>query len=380
MKKRIAKILAAALVLVMTAGMFTGCSSKKDGDGMVNTGNDNESNTESAEGGQTAERITVTFKEGFTKLGVVESTKGSTLDPSSYAEFEVKDGFEFLGWYETPSFLEASRKDPSTDAFTETTVLYASFKSLDTTADTRKWYIVGDSPAGGLLKDTKWAGDLGEEDKKKFELTLTGNKTNEFSLTFDLFEGDQFQVIHDWQWEDQKGYACFTEISDSEFESGGSLGGSADKANINVLVSGNYTITLTTDPDNKAYDTLTVVRNGDPRTEAKPEEKEPFAVTETTGVKVKGSWIADWSELKDLVRAEGTDTWTISMELAADTELCFSVFDGETDTGIVLKESNVTDEASKALIAKTGNNIKTAEGGTYTFTVDLGAMTVSVTK
>ncbi len=376
MKKTVKNLISIILCLIMTAALFMGCASNQNTD----VSNEENNSTDNTVTDAPAERITVTFKDGLKKLGVVESTKGAKLDASSYSAFFVKEGFEFLGWYETPSFLEASKKDPATDVFTETTVLYGSFKSLETTADTRKWYIVGDSPAGGLLKESKWAGDVAADMMKKFELTSTGNATNEFSLTFDLFEGDQFQVIHDWQWDDQKGFACFTEIDGTQFESGGSLGGSADKANINVLVSGNYTITLTTDPDNKAYDTLSVVRNGEPLTEAKPEEKEPFAVTESTGVKVKGSWVADWSELKDLARNDGTDTWSITMELAADTELCFSVFDGDSDTGIVLKESNVTDEASKALIAKTGNNIKTAAAGTYTFTVDLTTMTVTVTK
>ena len=46
-------------------------------------------------------------------------------------------------------------------------------------------------------------------------------------------------------------------------ESGGGLGASADTANVNVLMDGNYTITLTTNPSNKVQDTLIVTRNGD---------------------------------------------------------------------------------------------------------------------
>ena len=47
-------------------------------------------------------------------------------------------------------------------------------------------------------------------------------------------------------------------------EDGGGLAGTSDKANVNVLVDGNYTITLTTNPDNQAQDTLSIVRNSDP--------------------------------------------------------------------------------------------------------------------
>jgi hypothetical protein len=44
----------------------------------------------------------------------------------------------------------------------------------------------------------------------------------------------------------------------------GGLGGTDDTANVEVVVDGNYTITLTTNPDNQAQDTLSIVRNSDP--------------------------------------------------------------------------------------------------------------------
>ena len=47
-------------------------------------------------------------------------------------------------------------------------------------------------------------------------------------------------------------------------ENAGGLADSVDKANVQVIEDGNYTITLTTNPDNQAQDTLTIVRNSDP--------------------------------------------------------------------------------------------------------------------
>jgi len=358
MKKIIKRLLATTACLIFAGVLLTGCGSGTD---------------------VPAEPITITFMDGKTTLGTVETYQGNSLKTEDYKSFETKTDYEFLGWFETPSFLESSQKDPATYTFEESTTLYASFKKTKVTEDTRKWYLAGYS-AAGPLKDNNWAGDISAELKESFELKLTGNVTNEFQITIDLFKGDQFQLIHDWSWDGQMGYGYFTSIDETQFECGGSLGGSTSKANVNVIMDGNYTITLTTDPDNAALNTLVVVRNGDPLTEANIEEVEPFKPSDKTVVKVKGSWVADWSELKDLTRTEGTNTYTITMDLAADIELCFSVFEGEEDTGIVLKEENVTDDASKAIIAQTGNNIKTVEAGSYTFTVDLDAMTVTVTK
>ena len=50
-------------------------------------------------------------------------------------------------------------------------------------------------------------------------------------------------------------------------ENAGGLAGTDDKANVKVLTDGNYTITLTTNPDNQAQDTLSIVRNSDPLTD-----------------------------------------------------------------------------------------------------------------
>ena len=47
------------------------------------------------------------------------------------------------------------------------------------------------------------------------------------------------------------------------FESGGGLGGTDNTSNVNVIMDGNYTINLTTNPDDEAHDTLTITRNGD---------------------------------------------------------------------------------------------------------------------
>ena len=335
--------------------------------------------TKNAPGETTAQEtqvseITVTFMNQDATLGTVTAKSGEALDPSSYSSFEQSDDADFNGWFETPTFLASSQKDPSTDTFEKDTTLYGDFRSHEVAEDTRRWYIAGSGK--GSLKLNNWASALSDEEKAEFELVPTGNAVNEFALTIDLYAGDQFQIIHDWSWDGQKGFGKFTEIDETQMENGGGLAGTADKANVNVIMDGNYTITLTTNPDNQAQDTMSIVRNSDPLGEATEEEEESFEVTENTKVFVKGSWVSDWSELKELDR-DG-NVFTIELELAADTELCFSVFEGEEDTGLVLKEENVTD--GKDLLKENGNNIQVAADGTFPFTVNLDDMSVAASS
>ncbi len=320
---------------------------------------------------------TVTFMNGEEELGTATAADGEILAAADYEAYQSVPDTEFQGWFETPTFLDSSKQDLASLAITEDLTLYGSFRSTNVAEDTRAWYLAGTSE-GGPLKDNNWAAEsVDEATREQFLLVPTGEAVNEFAITIDLFAGDQFQVIPDWSWDGQKGYGCFTEIDDTQFENGGGLSGDSNTSNVNVIMDGNYTITLTTDPDNSLQDTLTVVRNGDPLTEA-----ETYVASESTGIVMKGSWVEDWSDLRELERAADSEgnVFTITMELPAETEVCFMVYDNGEDTGLLLKEENVQDEASLALMMENGNNIQVAEAGTYTFTVDADAMTVTLVK
>ena len=164
-------------------------------------------------------------------------------------------------------------------------------------------------------------------------------------------------------------------------ENGGGLGDTSSTSNVNVIMDGNYTITLTTDPSNEAMDTLVVTRNGDTvNAPVEVKEDEAYVVSDSTQLMIKGSWVADWSDVRELTREEGTNIFTITMELEADTEVCFMVYDNGENTDIVLKEGDVIEETSLALMKSNGNNIQVAEAGNYTFTVDADNMSVTLTK
>ena len=355
MKKKVKKILSLAVTFILSATMLLAC------------------------GKEEAKDVTVTFMNGETELGKVTGKAGEVL--GDYAQFETVENMEFLGWYETPTFLESSLKDLTKDTFEADTILYGSFKNTKVTGDTRSWYVVG-TGTSTILADSSWAGAVDDSVKTACQLKATGNATNEFAITLDMYAGDQFQVIHDWGWDGQKGFGAFTSIDETQMENGGGLGGSAATANVNVIMDGNYTITLTTDPDNAAQDTLTIVRNGDASAapEKEPEPEEPaYVVNENTSIVVKGSWVSDWSENKDLERVDGTNTFKITMDLDAGIELYFMVWDSGKDTGLGMNGSNVADDGSRALL-EDAYNVKVLDAGTYTFTVDADKMSISVSK
>ncbi len=320
---------------------------------------------------------TVTFMNGEEEIGALSAEEGSLLDAAALAQIEAQPDTEFLGWFETPTFLASSEKDMASTPVTKDMTLYGSFRSTNVAEDTRAWYLAGTS-SGGPLAANNWANaSVDEETRELFRLQPTGNAVNEFSITIDLFAGDQFQVIHDWAWDGQKGYGRFTQIDAEQMEDGGGLSGDSAKSNVNVIMDGSYTITLTTDPDNEPLDTLTIVRNGDPLQAAAETEGAEFVPSETTGVMIKGSWVDDWSDVRELTRTED-GLFEITMDLDADTQLCFMIYDDGQDTGIVLKDPDVKDEASRALMAENGNNIQVAEDGSYTFSVDVENMTVTL--
>ena len=207
--------------------------------------------------------ITITFVNGDAQMGTITVKANEKISEDVYGKYEEVEDADFLGWYETPGFLKSSAKDLSKDTFSKDTTLYGNFKANNITEDTRVWYIVGTSSTGSLLVSNWAAASVAEADREQFKLNPTGNATNEFAITINLYEGDQFQIIHDWAWDGQKGHGAFTELDETQMESGGGLSDDTSKSNVNVVMSGNYTITLTTNPDNEAQDTLTVVRNGD---------------------------------------------------------------------------------------------------------------------
>ena len=248
--KKVQKLLIAALCVTMGASMFVAC-----GDDAGNT-----------PGGG---KYTVTFYDGTTVLSTQEVEHGGkavkpTPDPT-------KEGFDFLRWYATPSYNIVYNFDTEIE---EATSVFAGFRS--TAADTHTWYLAGTSKSGLFNEAGDWKGDLTDATvPDSVKLAQSTTKGNEFTITCDLFKGDQFQILNTadgWNgtsFSGQIGYGYMnpdqysTENTAQMYGQSNPYDAGAKKQNITVGVSGNYTIKLTVDTNGNKLTEISYVRNGD---------------------------------------------------------------------------------------------------------------------
>lgn len=319
-------------------------------------------------------KLTVTFYDGETVLKEVEVDEGSTV--TEYTP-EKEGGYTFVDWFATPSF---NHRFDFEEPITEDTSVFAGFSLYE--EDTREFYIVGTGTSKYLLGQD-WGKNLTDEHK----LTRVEGK-NEYTITTDLMEGDEFQFAINGLWHNKRGYGY---LADNKLEdgtqvfngTGGGLGEVTSKGqNIQVLHSGNYTLTLKTYPHEDFYNTddpsysddqkevynfglfdrIEWVRNGDP-------VDPPTVVVDyyIKGANITG-WQDMWNNATKMTNTDGVYTLTVYLEqgeefMFASTNTIGSV----TSSGTASVLASALDDASKDLF--TGErNMVAAKTGTYTFT------------
>ena len=221
---------------------------------------------------------------------------------------------------------------------------------------------------------------------------------NEFTITLDLYEDDQFQFATDTSWMNQRGFGYIpladrTMTVDGEevtpFSGGGGIGETADKqSNIIVEYPGNYTFTLTTYPDEDYYDdnvnngqvsisnfdTITYEYNG-------PAAELSSTVTEFY---IKGQDITQWGDMYNPATqmTRVGSAYTLTVYLKAGDQVMFTSLNVDRETGestVGTTYINVTnlDEESASLFTAAGNNMTVNTSGEYTFTYDADSKTLS---
>ena len=332
--------------------------------------------------------FTVTYYDGTAVLRTEEVEEGGY---ATYWEPEDKDGMEFSDWYVDAGLNRVF--DFGTEAITADRNLYAGYVTVRS-EDTRTWAIVGNGQ-GDILSSSAWGTVI--TDIHMLEKT---EGENEFTITLDLYEDDQFQFATDTSWMNQRGFG-YIPLADrtmtvdgqevTPFSGGGGIGETADKqSNIIVEYPGNYTFTLTTYPDEDYYDdnvnngqvsisnfdTITYEYNG-PAAELADSYTEYY---------IKGANITQWADIYNpstQMTRVGT-TYTLSVYLTAGDQVMFTslVVDRETGESTVgtsyLRGTNL-DEASQALFTDYTNNMTPAADGLYTFTYDASTQVLSVT-
>ena len=330
--------------------------------------------------------FTVTYFDGTTVLKTEEVEEGG------YAtdwEPEAKEGMEFSDWYVDAGLNRVF--DFEGEAITADRNLYAGYVAVGTD-DTRTWAIVG-SGQGDILSSSAWGTVI--TDVHALEKT---EGENEFTITLDLYEDDQFQFATDTSWMNQRGFGYIpladrTMTVDGEevtpFSGGGGIGETADKqSNIIVEYPGNYTFTLTTYPDEDYYDDnvnngLVSISNFDTITY---EYNGPAAELSSTVTEfyIKGQDITQWGDMYNPATqmTRVGSTYTLTVYLKAGDQVMFTSLNVDRETGestVGTTYINVTnlDEESASLFTAAGNNMTVNTSGEYTFTYDADSKTLS---
>lgn len=322
-----------------------------------------------------AETYNVTFYNGEETLKVEEVKDGELATDWT----PVVDGYTFDDWYGTPDF---THKFDFSQPITKDTEVFGKFISNEVVTDTRDFYIVG-SGTSPLLLESNW----GKVVNDSMKLTKASDR-NDYTITLDLYAGDQFQFAINSSWENQRGVGYlqgFTLDGEEVFKDPGSAyGNSSKRSNIEVKKSGNYTFTLTTYPDKdyydvdnanyteagkenfnlSDYDTISWVRNGD------ASEIVQAVVT----YYIKGAGVTGWADVYNnhtrMVDNEGVHT--LKIYLKENEEFLFTSTNtvGETvTTGTEYLRASNLDSNSKTYLDQTASyNMVAKANGYYTFT------------
>lgn len=323
---------------------------------------------------------TVTF---YDMDGSTELSKEEVKENELVSEYTPnKDNFRFMGWYATPSLTH--KYDFSTPV-TADMELFAGF--LEDKEDTRSFAIVG-SGKSPVLVTSNWGTVIDDN-----HILTKEPDENVYSISLDLYEGDEFQLATNTSWFNQRGAGYLTTSSKDGVEyfsgsAGNYQSSEAKKANIKCLKSGNYTLKLTTYPgadvydtenseytegtkenfNSNPYDTIEWVYNGEPKD----------AIAEvTTSYYIKSSITTGWNDVyEDEYRFKEIDGLpALTIQLAEKEEFLFTstVKSGDTE-GVgneYVKFSNIKDENSLEFVeGSPSDNIIAKAAGIYTFIYD----------
>lgn len=379
MKKKQSTIMMA--VALSCSLILAGCSGSKNKSATTNqdaveesTPAVTEDNTEEAE-----QTFTVTYydSDATTVLSTEEVKDGECA--TEYTP--EKDGALFMDWYAVKTL---SIEYDFTKPVTKDISIYAGFISEQ--EDTRQFAIVG-SGTSPLLLNSAWGNYIDEN----YYLTKTEGE-NIYSITLDLYEGDQFQFAINTKWEDQRGAGY---LKDNTYNGVQYFDGEGNKSNITCLADGNYTLTLTTYPSADLYDTTSETYSEETKENYNYNPYDTIVFTYNGEVQnkvelqtiyyIKGAKVTEWQDLyeEQYQMTETDQVATLTIDLEKEDEFLFTslVSDGEiTSSGTeFIRFSNITDDESLQYVEGTeSDNIVVKETGTYTFTYDTAAKTLSV--
>lgn len=377
--KKVRKLLVTALCVTMGASVLAACGGDNNGGG--NGGNNDPG------------KITVTYYDAtgtntpsaMTVLKTVKIDKGSKAE--SYTPTKA-DGYEFVDWFATPS---KSHKFDFNEELESNVSIYAGFSKY--VADTRDFYIIGAGTSNVLIDG--W-GKINENHK----FTKAANK-NEYTLTLDLRTNDQFTIVSNDKYYNKHGAGYLTTMTLGTQEVFAGQGSPYDDsykgANIVVKYDGNYTLKMTTYPNEDYYNT-----EGEGYTEATKEiyMRNPYDTIEwtrngdceheldiVTDYYIKGESITGWKDMYNpatmMTPNQDRTVYTLGVYLKEGDKVVFTSTNTVGDQVSVgadyLRHSNL-DDTSKALFDESGDNMVVKTAGKYTFTYTVATKKLSATR
>lgn len=335
--------------------------------------------------GSSSEGITVTFKDAENDTVLKEERIEKGGKATSFTP--EKEGYEFLGWYGTPNL---SHEFDFEAALNTDTQIFAAFTKFE--ADDRSFAIVGFGKSP-LMLESEWGNVINQE-----HILEKAEGKNEYKITLDLYEGDQFQFAINSEWENQRGFGYLdTTTKDGEeyFTNAGSLGDTSQKrSNIKVEVEGNYTFILTTNPSGDTYDSSAANYTDDTKEKFNENPYDKITWTYNGDIKekpqdvdvdfyIKGAEITNWqdkyNELTKMVLKD--NKYTLTTYIKQDDEILFTSGINQGDEISVgadyIKYSNL-DSKSAELFTDSNGNMKAKKNGTYTFSFDAEAKILTV--
>ena len=260
--KKFARILALALVLAMTLSVMVGCTEP-------------EASTPAPTQTQ-GNKVTVTWYNGSEELKTEQVEKGTKLT----AWTPTMEGKTFTGWFKEASLTQAFDFET---VINEDTDIFAAFKSDAYVEDTNEYYLIGSG--SGDMKVSGWDHANSQANLMMSKDTSVTN-ANVYKITIIMYAGDRFQICFGGDWNGQQGIgyipgcqyadginpndntqytAADKKYAEVKDENGNVVFIGGDEYNKesfvwNVILAdgqdGKYEFTLTTYPDNMAYNTI----------------------------------------------------------------------------------------------------------------------------
>lgn len=314
------------------------------------------------------ETFTVTFygRDGKTAIETVEVKEGEKVENWTPTE----EGYTFIGWYATPSL---KLPFPFDDPITQDTSVFSSWKSSVFQKDEREWIIAGQSSYTGAPLNTNNWGKVQGDARTEFVLNRTAEDKNEFVLTLDLYEGDQFQIADvdvddNYAWTNQRGYGYLDTETAGEYvkNAGNAFTEDLTKANIEMAMEGNYTLTLTTDMSNSTLDEVTIKRNGDPEVDLEKTYAPSLSGSITGGQAIASK--DDFGDFGLTETAAGSKIFEVTISLNKGDFFSVLPFENSWDGALRTAAVDAT-QSDKCYNTEDQSNITMLESAKYKITV-----------